>query len=190
MKTHANTREQIIQAAYKVLAEQGYDAATIKAIAHEAGVAPGLVHYYFTNKDELLIEVLNDISARFTESMRQISKSLPADQVREAALDNVLQRALQTPEIYRLRYEVFALGLRNPALLPAIASFLANARSGISHVIRAAVGERALDVNALAGILFACFNGLALQHLAEPDFDIEGAYRLLSRILQTFLDTD
>ena len=57
MATRATTREQIIQAAYRVLAEQGYDAATIKAIAREAGVAPGLLHYYFASKDELLVEV-------------------------------------------------------------------------------------------------------------------------------------
>src|SRR5215468_9259384 len=110
MTTRATTREQIIQAAYRVLAEQGYDAATIKAIAREAGVAPGLLHYYFASKDELLIAVLKDISDRYTESGRQRSASLPADQLSEASLNDSLQRTLQSPEAYRLRYELFALG--------------------------------------------------------------------------------
>ena len=110
MTTHVTTREQILQAAYRVLAEQGYDAATIKAIAREAGVAPGLLHYYFTNKDELLVEVLRDISRRSTETMREVVERLPAEQLREAGLNAVLQRTLHTPEAYRLRYELFALG--------------------------------------------------------------------------------
>jgi AcrR family transcriptional regulator len=189
METRTTTREQIIQAAYRVLAEQGYDAATIKAIAREAGVAPGLLHYYFASKDELLIEVLKDISQRYTVSGRQMSASLPAEQLGEAGLNDALQRTLHSPETYRLRYELFALGLRNPALLPAVRSLLASGRSGISHVVHTAVGERSFDASTLASILLACFDGLALQRLAEPDFDIESAYRLLSRVLNSFLES-
>src|SRR5215467_5463749 len=189
MTTRATTREQIIQAAYRVLAEQGYDAATIKAIAHEAGVAPGLLHYYFASKDELLVEVLKDISQRYTESGRQMSATVPAEQLGAAGLNDALQRTLHSPETYRLRYELFALGLRNPALLPAVRSLLASGRSGISHVVHSAVGERSFDTGALASILLACFDGLALQRLAEPDFDIESAYRLLSRMLNCLVES-
>ncbi|GHO99439.1 hypothetical protein KSF_094870 [Reticulibacter mediterranei] len=99
------TRERIIQAAYHVLAEHGYDATTIKAIAREAEVAPGLVHYYFANKDELLVEVLKDISSRYTENMRRVMDSLPADRVGEAGLNDALQRTLRTPETYCLRWD-------------------------------------------------------------------------------------
>src|SRR5215472_5471739 len=107
METQATTREHIIQAAYRVLTKQGYDATTIKAIAREAGVAPGLLHYYFANKDELLIEVLKDISDRYTESGRERSAALPADQLGEVSLNDSLQRTLQHPEAYRLKYELF-----------------------------------------------------------------------------------
>lgn len=190
METHATTREQIIQAAYRVLTEQGYDAATIKAIAREAGVAPGLLHYYFASKDELLIAVLKEISDRYTESGQQMSASLPAEQLGEVSLNDALQRTLHHPETYRLRYELFALGLRNPALLPAVRSLLTNGRAGISHVVHTAVGERSFEAHTLASILLACFDGLALQHLAEPDFAIESAYRLLSRMLNALLESD
>src|SRR5258708_37654513 len=98
METHVTTREQIIQAAYRVLAEQGYDATTIKAIAREAEVAPGLLHYYFANKDELLVEVLRDISNRYTENMRSVMERLPADQLGEAGLNDALQRTLRSEE--------------------------------------------------------------------------------------------
>jgi len=188
MKTHVTTREQILQAAYRVLVEQGYDATTIKAIAREARVAPGLLHYYFTNKDELLVEVLRDISRRSTETMREVVERLPAEQLREAGLNAVLQRTLHTPEAYRLRYELFALGLRNPTLLPAVAALLKGGRESIGRTVRTAEGERVADPNLFAAVLLACFDGLALQHLADPDFDIEGAYEILRRIINVFLE--
>src|SRR5215831_7655704 len=49
------TRKRIIEAAERVLARDGYAATSVKDIAAEAGVAPGLVHYYFKTKDELVV---------------------------------------------------------------------------------------------------------------------------------------
>ena len=51
-------RAQLIEAATRVVAREGVAAATTRRIAAEAGVPHGLVHYWFTGKDELLEEVV------------------------------------------------------------------------------------------------------------------------------------
>lgn len=86
-----SNRPRIVGAARKLLAEEGYDRMTMKQLAREAGVAQGLIHYYFSGKAEILLEVLMEAS-------------------REYAGERVSRR----PEWYRLRYELFAMGLRNP----------------------------------------------------------------------------
>ena len=48
-----DTREVILAAARDVFAEWGYDRASIRGIAAQAGVDPALVHHYFGNKDRL-----------------------------------------------------------------------------------------------------------------------------------------
>ena len=48
----------ILDAATKVIAEKGYQYATTTAIAKEAGVAKGLIHFYFENKLDLLLSVI------------------------------------------------------------------------------------------------------------------------------------
>jgi AcrR family transcriptional regulator len=48
-----DTRAEILTAAKSVFAEAGYDRATIRGIAAEAGVDPSLVHHYFGSKDRL-----------------------------------------------------------------------------------------------------------------------------------------
>jgi AcrR family transcriptional regulator len=53
-----DTREAILAAARKAFAERGYDGASIRAIATDAGVDPALVHHYFGNKDKLFLESL------------------------------------------------------------------------------------------------------------------------------------
>jgi AcrR family transcriptional regulator len=59
------TRERIIAAAAKILEEKGYDATTLREISREAHAGPGLVHYYFVGKDELLVEVLQEAGQHF-----------------------------------------------------------------------------------------------------------------------------
>jgi len=48
----------ILDAAIKVIAEKGYQYATTEEIAREAGVAKGLIHFYFENKLDLLLSVI------------------------------------------------------------------------------------------------------------------------------------
>jgi len=51
-------RNQLTRAAYKVVSRKGYYNFTVRDIAREAGLSTGLVHYYFKNKDDLLVSVL------------------------------------------------------------------------------------------------------------------------------------
>lgn len=55
-------RSQLIKAAYQVLSKKGYHDFTIRDIAKEADLSTGLVHYYFKNKQDLLVSVLKEIN--------------------------------------------------------------------------------------------------------------------------------
>jgi TetR/AcrR family fatty acid metabolism transcriptional regulator len=50
-------RRQILDAAIRVFARQGFHATRVSDIADEAGVAYGLVYHYFRSKDEVLDEL-------------------------------------------------------------------------------------------------------------------------------------
>lgn len=184
------TRARIIAAAYKVLAEKGYDATTLREISREAEAAPGLVHYYFGGKDQLLAEVLNVMSERYTEATARLSQQVAPDQFMEAALAQPLARE---PDWYRLRYELFALGLHNPLLAPKVRDLLTSGREAIAKAI-ALSGALAQDDThkqfALASLLLAVFDGLALQKIMDPTVDLDTAYRLLAQLLRNYDDSN
>ena len=50
-------RRQILDAAIRVFARQGFHACRVSDIAREAGVAYGLVYHYFNSKDQVLNEL-------------------------------------------------------------------------------------------------------------------------------------
>jgi TetR/AcrR family transcriptional regulator, fatty acid metabolism regulator protein len=67
-------RRQILDAAVRVFARQGFHACRVSDIADEAGVAYGLVYHYFASKDEVLdtlflerwevmLELIRDVDA-------------------------------------------------------------------------------------------------------------------------------
>ncbi len=55
----ADKRRQILDAAIRVFARQGFHATRVSDIADEAGVAYGLVYHYFKSKDEVLNELFS-----------------------------------------------------------------------------------------------------------------------------------
>ena len=65
--SQARTRatDALLDAAERLLVQQGYAGITSRALAGEAGVNNGLVHYYFGSMEEVLVQVLE----RFTERL-------------------------------------------------------------------------------------------------------------------------
>ena len=190
-------RAWIVGAARKLLAEEGYDRVTMKLVAKEAGVAQGLIHYSFSGKDEILLEVLMEASREYTRENERLALSLPeGENLAGAALAATKGRVSRMPEWYRLRYELFAMGLRKPEFLPGVAALLESGRAGIAATLARISGDdddansdgnpaRAARREALAAVLLSCFDGLALQKLADPEgFDLDAAYAVLWRIAQ------
>jgi AcrR family transcriptional regulator len=65
-ETDKNRRDEIIQAALRVFAREGFHKATIKQIGKEAGLkSPSLIYHYFTDKEELLLAVMNSLTPVF-----------------------------------------------------------------------------------------------------------------------------
>ena len=54
-------RRQIVDGLCRVMAREGYGHATVQAIAAEAGLAPGLIHYHFADKREILVELVETL---------------------------------------------------------------------------------------------------------------------------------
>jgi AcrR family transcriptional regulator len=83
-----DTRDAVLAAARTAFAERGFDGATIRGIAADAGVDPALVHHYFGNKDKLFLAAV-DAPADPTELLPTILAS-PRDELGAAVVRMVL----------------------------------------------------------------------------------------------------
>jgi AcrR family transcriptional regulator len=55
------SHERLAEAAWRLIAEGGLQALTTRRVAGVAGLSPGMVHYHFTSKDELILAVVEHI---------------------------------------------------------------------------------------------------------------------------------
>jgi len=178
--THrADNRKRLIAAGYTVLSEKGYEATTVKEVARVADVSPGLFHYYFASKEELLVAVLHEAGVRYGRLMRDLRASVPADRFLGTAFAALRERVRQEPGWYRLHYELYALGLRNPTLRPVLGDMLGVIRQMFTRAFMDVTEGDEQRAQALAAVVLSCFDGLALQQLAQPDLDLADAYDLV-----------
>ncbi|MFZ6770964.1 TetR/AcrR family transcriptional regulator [Undibacterium sp. Di26W] len=83
MSRKSNTeqrRQEIVFALLSVMAEQGYEKATILAIAKKAELAPGLIHYHFKSKREILIALVKFLANLSRERYEVLSASANTSQ--------------------------------------------------------------------------------------------------------------
>lgn len=66
-----DTRSEILDAAKRVFGKVGYDRATVRGIATEAGVDPSLIYHYFGTKDQLFAASI-DIPIPAAEALRSV----------------------------------------------------------------------------------------------------------------------
>ena len=79
---HAQRREEIALVACRVVAQYGFEQATIVRIAREAGYTTGMVAHYFDTKQDIIIAalrlILTRIEARLTKSASEGAADLQA----------------------------------------------------------------------------------------------------------------
>jgi AcrR family transcriptional regulator len=146
------TRADILVAARNQFGQHGYQGATIRAIAAEAGVNPALVHHFFGSKEQVFVAALN----------LPVNPSMIADLITQGPRDQIGERIIRaflglwsTPETR----QTFLALVRSVAGNEQIASLM---RQFLEHTIvgpvSAALGLPALRITGAASQAF----GLAM----------------------------
>ena len=113
-------RTEIVEAAARVLAREGFENTSLKQIAEEAGIATALIHYYFRNKEELLIAVVQYLDSFFHSAWRsRIGEVSDPLERMMASVESIAVMMRNHPEHWRLQFQLYMLSQSNPNLRPA-----------------------------------------------------------------------
>ena len=103
-----DTREAILIAALRIFAAKGYDAASTREIAAEAGVNHGLIRYYFGNKSKLWKDAVDRAFAALEAGLEVVADDPNVSNDRDRAgllIRNYVRFVARNPEFVHLMHE-------------------------------------------------------------------------------------
>src|SRR5256712_12952015 len=131
----------------------------MKDIAAEAGVAPGLAHYYFETKEDLLVAAIEHGCEPAMRAWEQaglnLTGPLPEDADPMAFARVGFELAKQELKAYSglfvLTFDMFGVGLHNPKIASAVRTFIDERRAFVAPLTRAVIAGMAQPPPASAG---------------------------------------
>jgi AcrR family transcriptional regulator len=162
--------EAFLDAAERLLMEVGYAGITTRRLASEAGLNPGLVHYYFGSVDEVLLAALQRFTGRLIDRQRSMyAADEPFIDKWRRAMEYLEQDlAAGYPKIW---LELQALGWNRPVIRERIARVNADWRAVLTDAFARAADEYGLEpqafpVEALVGLVMTFNQGIELERLS------------------------
>ncbi|MDG1289188.1 MAG: TetR/AcrR family transcriptional regulator [Lentibacter sp.] len=72
-KDHSAKREAILEAAARVFASEGFDRASMAALAQDAGISKANIYHYYDSKDALLFDLLDSHLKELRDRLAEVN---------------------------------------------------------------------------------------------------------------------
>jgi TetR/AcrR family fatty acid metabolism transcriptional regulator len=174
------TRLDILESAARVFARGGFQAATMQAIAREAGFTAASLYTYFESKDSIFEALREDMRRRV---LATFDAPAPSGLSFAQALELLLQRQLS---LIAERMDALRVFLERPPALAVERSMRASLLERLADFLRE-TGEAALRVPAreAAFVLMGLVHGIVISWVAGDE--LSDPPTLAARIVDVFL---
>ena len=170
----AVSSQQIIDAAIRVIAREGYARTSLLEIAKEAGMSKGALHYHYPTKEALIHAVLetacNAVQARTIEAWSPSDD--PFEALRKSLEELWATRAERTDEALVVA-DLLALSLYDQSLRPRLAEFYELGARQIRQYLEdnlISLGlEPRISLDLLPRIVIGMLDGLVMQAFVDPN---------------------
>ena len=99
----ARSREAVLDAAERLMARHGYEAATVAALVDGAGVPPSSIYHYFGSKEGVLLAVMERGARRFFEALPDLDRRIGSQRDHLRALVEAVAATLgRHPDFLRI----------------------------------------------------------------------------------------
>jgi AcrR family transcriptional regulator len=173
-----NSREEkinhILQASLKVLATKGFENATIADISKAARVSRGLLHYYFSDKEDLVSKVLAKSSDILVESSLTGVKGNSPEEIANNIMDGYIKNLQQYPDFYAFLFEMWCASRRSKKIKNELEKCIEKVVSAIQELLEN-TGENTTskfnpdESNGIARALLVLSDGIAFHLLINDE---------------------
>ncbi len=167
----AERKDQIVRATVDCITKHGYHNFSMQDVARTAGVSKGIIHYYFLNKDDLMMSVLDkvagDIENIIADDMEAISSPVEKIKVFIAVAFDVVR---STKEYYQVNMDFWTQINQKKEVRQVISRHYAKFRDNCAKVIEEGVKQgvfKQVNPHHYASLIIATIDGISLQWLFD-----------------------
>ena len=161
--TSEKRREDLVAAAYRAIAERGFEGLRTRDVAAEAGVNIATLHYYFPTKESLIRGVVDHAMNRFRSTL--VPHGTPVSQLRDH-LRAVKRLLLDEPELGAVMTELALRSSRDDAIAAILSETFMAWQTTMRGLLRRGVREGTLraelDSAGVAAIVMATLSSYML----------------------------
>ncbi len=107
-------KKEILENFYAVLAEEGLEGASMGKIASRMGIHPSLIVHYFSNKEEMVVELVDYMLAMYEDTfLPRLQRIADPDERMLAAIDAIFGQDWAKLVDISVFYSCYALCFRN-----------------------------------------------------------------------------
>ena len=181
-------RKALVDAAMRVIGDQGSLTVTMSEIAKQAGVSPALAHHYFGSKEQLLIETVRHHLQRLRDSTVTAMRAAKTPREKLSAVIHVSFHADQfAPETIAAWLAFYAEAQRSEETRRFLVIYARRLRSNLLANLKALCPSD--DAERIAEGAAAMIDGLYIrQSLRSAPISIEGSIALTEDYLTMHLN--
>ncbi len=186
--TREETAERLLAAGIAAFQHLGIAGASIEAIVAEAGLTRGAFYSSFSNKEELVVAILEQHVDRSLDRNRTLADRHrdPAEFLQALASDEARDSLMEMPPL--LNFELMLFVIRTPEHRTAVSQMLQTLRSTVGEIVVSMMRDIGvsgdLDANQIGALLMALEDGFDLHRLIDPDQTPADSYMVALRELQ------
>jgi AcrR family transcriptional regulator len=188
------TRAQLLDAAERVFAREGFRGASIAAIAEEAGYSHGAIYSNFNGKEDLFLVLVEErIDARLARVYQAADAELSRGGEPLEAARRFVAMLQQEREAYLLLIDFWNQAVRDPTAAAKFAERHARLRTLIGRIVEGIARDQGFVLTLprahVATALIALANGFTIERLADPDAAPDELFaHAIAAILRGFSD--
>ncbi|MFP4174853.1 MAG: TetR/AcrR family transcriptional regulator [Halobacteriales archaeon] len=177
--------DEIMEATYRALCENGYACLTMQDIADESEKSKATLHYHYDTKQELLLAFLDYLLDEFHERLEGVDADSPADELVEVLTprDDEVSDGFRTAMLEMKAQSPYDDGIRR-RLVKYETELMAYLKDVVERGVEEEVFREGVDAEETAEVLVAVGNGLRTRSVTVGKTDDE-----LRAAVETYVET-
>jgi AcrR family transcriptional regulator len=188
----AERKMQIINATIECIARYGYHNFSMQDVARVADVSKGIIHYYFLNKEDLMMAVLERVAGDIEGLMAGMTERTqdPIEQLRQM-MRICFSIVQHKREYYCINMDFWTQINQKEKVRLAVAKHYGKFRNTTAQIVQAGVDAglfKPIDPIHAASVIIAIVDGISLQWLfEEASFPYDAMIKTSEEVVLRFL---